>query len=267
MLRMGRWLCCYLFCQCKLPVRPLCITTTKSLLNYRTYKPANHWRSVDTHFNVLSIQHLLPSIIVFILIWLYQLSFCMIETRPCGKAEQRNYVALFTLTRLKMMHRAKRFIAPAIHLFMNRYSQATSYHSPIIYLELKLSVKLHKAGEPWTHYVLLFLPSFISPRFYCIDRNQHLFSLSLWLPCRPNQSGHIWRSAYILLLWAFRILDANVLLYIVFIVRCAIIFAVIWSIQTAIPVKPIFGVRNRFRWAILVAFLCMTVDSPDLVNI
>jgi len=118
----------------KRPVRPLCGTTTKSLVNYRTYKTTNRWRSVDAHFNVLSIQHLLPSIIVCILIWLYQLSFCLIATRLCGKAERRKYVALFTVTRLKMMYHATRFIAPAIHLFMNRHSQATSYHSPIIYL-------------------------------------------------------------------------------------------------------------------------------------
>jgi len=171
MLRMGRWPCCYPFCQYKLPIRMLCITTTKSVVNYHTYKTTNRWCSVDAHFNVLSIQHLLPSIIVFILIWPYWLAFCLIETRPCGKAEQRYYLPLFTLTRLKMIYHAKRFIVPAIHLFMNRYSQATSYHSPIIYLSLKLSVKVHKAGEPLTHSVILFLPSFITPRFSCIDRH------------------------------------------------------------------------------------------------
>ena len=181
-------------------------------MNYRTYKTTNCWCSVDAHCNVLSIQHLLLSIIVFILIWLCRLSLCLIETWPCGKAERRNYVALFTFTRLKMMYHAKIFILPAIHLFMNWYSQATSYHSPIIYLQLKLSDMLHKAGGQLTHSVLLFLPAFISPRFNCIDCHSHLFSLSLWLPCRPNQSGHIWRGAHILLLWAFRILEAIVAL-------------------------------------------------------
>jgi len=154
----------------KLPIRPLCITMTKLLVNYDTYKTTNRWRSVDAYFNVLSIQHLLLSIIVFILIWLYQLAFCWIETQPCGKAEGHHYLALFTLTWLKIMYHAKRFIAPAIHLFMNRYSQGT-YHSPIIYLYLKLSVKLQKAGEPLTHSVLLFIPSFISLRFSCIYRH------------------------------------------------------------------------------------------------
>jgi hypothetical protein len=92
-----------------------------------------HWRSIDAHCNVLYINHLLPSICVLILIWLYRLSFCLIETWPCGKAERRNLLALFTRTRLKMMSHAKRFIAPAIHQLMNRYSQATSCHSPILH--------------------------------------------------------------------------------------------------------------------------------------
>jgi len=71
----------------------------------------------------------------------------MIETQPCGKAERHNDLALFTLTRLKMMYHAKRGIAPAIYLFMNRNSHATSYHSPLLYLELKLLVELHIAAS------------------------------------------------------------------------------------------------------------------------
>jgi hypothetical protein len=124
----GRWPCCYLFCQWTLPICPLCITMTKSLVNYHTFKTRNHWRSIDAHFNVL------PSIIVFTLIWLYRLSFYMIVTWPCGKAERHNNLAPITLTRLKMMYHAKRFIAPAVHLFRNRYLHSTSYHSCIIYL-------------------------------------------------------------------------------------------------------------------------------------
>jgi hypothetical protein len=79
-VRMGRWPCCYLFCQYKRPIHPLCIITTKSLVNYCTYKATNLWRSVDAHFNVLCIQHLLLSTIVFILIWLDRLSLYLIET-------------------------------------------------------------------------------------------------------------------------------------------------------------------------------------------
>jgi len=46
----------------------------------------------------------------------------------------------------------------------------------------------------------------------------------------------MWRGAHIMLLWAFWILDAIVVLYIGFIVRSAILFAVIWIIQVDIPV-------------------------------
>jgi len=267
MLWMEWWPCCYLFCHQKLLIHPLCIKTTKSLVNYRIYKTLNCWRSVDAHVDTLSIQHLLPLIIVFILIWLYQSSFHTIETWPCGNAEQHNNRALFTLTRLKMRYHAKSFIAPAIHLFMNRYSQATRYHSAILYLQLKLSVKLHKAGEPLTHSVLPILPSFISPPFYCIAHPQHRFSLSLWLPCWLNQSGHVSRGAQILLQGAFRILHASVQFYIGFLIRCPIFFAVIWIIQVAVPLEQIIGVRNVFTWTVLVIFDWMMVDSPDSADI
>jgi len=49
MQRMERWPCCNLFCQWKMPIRPLCITTTKSLVNYLVYKTTNCWRSIDAH--------------------------------------------------------------------------------------------------------------------------------------------------------------------------------------------------------------------------
>jgi hypothetical protein len=49
MLRIGRWPCCYLFCQYTLPICPLRIKTTKSLVTYRTYRTTNRWRSVDAH--------------------------------------------------------------------------------------------------------------------------------------------------------------------------------------------------------------------------
>jgi len=133
-LGMGRWPCCCLFYLNKLPIRRLCITVTKSLFYYRTYMTTNRWRSDDAHFNVLSITHLLPSLIIFIMIWSYWLSFLQIETQPCGKAECRHILALFTLKLLKFIYLAKRFIAPAIHLCMNQYSQATAHHAPIIYL-------------------------------------------------------------------------------------------------------------------------------------
>ena len=81
-----------------------------------------------------------------------------------------------------------------------------------------------------------FLHSFISSRFYCIDRHTQGISLPLWLPCWLNQSGIIWCGTYILLLWAFQILNASVVLHIRFIVCRTIILAVIWIRQLAIPV-------------------------------
>jgi hypothetical protein len=75
---------------------------------------------------------------------------------------------------------AKNFIAPAIHLLINLYSQASAHHSPIIYVQLKYSVNIHKqAGEILTHYVLQFLQSLVPSRFDCIDLYQHIFSMSL----------------------------------------------------------------------------------------
>jgi hypothetical protein len=44
--------------------------------------------------------------------------FRPIANTTCGKAERRNYLALFIVTGLKMMYHAKRFITPAIHLSM-----------------------------------------------------------------------------------------------------------------------------------------------------
>jgi len=46
-LRMRRSPCCCLFCIWKLPIDRLCITATKSLCNYRTYRTPNRWRSID----------------------------------------------------------------------------------------------------------------------------------------------------------------------------------------------------------------------------
>jgi len=117
------------------------------------------------------------------------------------------------------------------------------------------------------HSVLLFLLFFIPPYFYCIDCNQHLFSLSLLLACWPNQSSNIWCGTHILLLWAFGILDAICLLYNTFIVCRVIVFTVIWIIQVTIPVQPIFGVQNAFTCTNLITSDWMTVASSDAAGI
>ena len=48
--KMGHGVSCFLFWVQRLSILLLCITTTKLLLNYRTNKTKNCWRSVDTHF-------------------------------------------------------------------------------------------------------------------------------------------------------------------------------------------------------------------------
>jgi len=205
---------------------------------------------------------MLPLKIVFIMIWTYWLSFCQKETQPSGKAVRSNILALFTLIQVKYIYPSKRYVAPAIHLLLNRYSQATAHYSPIIHLKLKLSVKLHKeAGETLTHSAQLFLNSLIPPRFYCIDHDQYLFGLSSWPPCRPNESGNNLCGTHIPLCWAFRILDAIVWLYVRFNVCLSIIFALIWIIQVAIPYMPIFSYRNGFRCVVFIGFDSMTVNS------
>jgi len=133
-LRRGRRHYCCLYCLYLLPIHRWWITGTKSLINYRTYKTTNRWCSIDVHYNVLSFQHLLPSIIIFIMFWTYWQSFWHIETEPSGKAEHSNILALFALTWLKSLLLAKKFFAPAIHLCINWYALATANHSPIIYL-------------------------------------------------------------------------------------------------------------------------------------
>jgi len=79
--------------------------------------------------------------------------------------------------------------------------------------------------------------------------------------------AHIWRGAHILLLWGFRILDAIVVLYIGVIVRSAILLAVIWILQVAIPVEAIYSVRNAVWCAIVVAFDWMTGESLNTADI
>jgi len=105
------------------------------------------------------------------------------------------------------------------------------------------------------------LDTLIPLHFDCIHHHQHVFSLSLWLLDRSNQSGNIWGSIHMPLLWAFQILDAIVSLNSWFNICCAIIFAVIWIIQIAIQVKPIVRVQNTFRCAILITFDWIIVDS------
>jgi len=116
------------------------------------------------------------------------------------------------------------------------------------------------------HCAQQFFHSLIPSCFHCIERHQDIFSLSLRLSCRLNQSGKIWRSDHLTLLWALRILNTIVLLYIRFNNRRAIVLAVILIILIPISLKRIFGVRNSFSCAIIITLDWMTVDSPYKVN-
>jgi len=48
--RMKQWLCRFVFCLYRLPIRWLCVFATKLNLNYLTYMTKICWGSVDTHF-------------------------------------------------------------------------------------------------------------------------------------------------------------------------------------------------------------------------
>jgi hypothetical protein len=67
--------------------------------------------------------------------------------------------------------------------------------------------------------------------------------------------------------WAICIPNAMGGRYIGFIIRCAIIFPIIWIIQVAMPFKPIIGDRNAFMCAIIILFPWMTIHSPNLADI
>jgi len=191
-----------------------------------------------------------------------------IETQPCGKARRGSILALFSLILLKFIYLAKGFIAPDIQVFINWFSQATSHHSPITYFQLKIFVKLHlEAVEPSMHSVLLFLDSLLPPCFYCIDHQKHLFTHCLWRPYWLNQSGNIECDIHIPLLWAFQVINAIVLLYIKFNVCHAIVCAIIWTIQVAIPVQRIFSVQNPLMSTITITFDWMIVVSAGLADI
>ena len=90
-----------------------------------------------------------------------------------------------------------------------------------------------------------------------------------WCGCSNLRSLRVMTSEpfYISPMWAFRILDSIVLLYIGFNVRTAFVFAVFWIISVPIPVKPIVGMRNAFGCTTLISFKWMTVDFSDLADI
>jgi len=240
-----------------------------SHFNYHICMTKHCWRCIVAHFKSLCGQNLLSSTTVTIIIWTDWLPSCLIETVPFGKAEPSTLLEQVTLILLQCIYLGKWYILPAILLFINQYPHATAHSCPIPCLYVTFSVNQHidPSDNILTHSDLLFLVSLTPFYFHCIDRQQHLFSLIVWPGCWPNQLVDIRCGTRPLLLWAFRIHDAIVLLHISFIVCLPVIFAVIWIIQVTIPVKRILGVGNTFRCTILITLSWMMVDSPDLVDI
>ena len=96
--------------------------------------------------------------------WTYRSSCWPIETRPCGKAKPSNILALFTRILLKFRYLTKRFIVPAMHLFIIRYSPATAHCSALLCLYITLSVKQNEeVGKAYWHILsyLSLIPLFL----------------------------------------------------------------------------------------------------------
>jgi len=218
---------------------------------------------------VLSIEHLPPSIIAFIILWQYWFPFCLIQTRPFGKAKRSYLLAQVALIVLKSIHLAKSFSLPTILLFINQNCLETVQYPPVTFHSKKFSVKLPKEpGEgTLTHSVLLFVQPLLPVHFYYTNLHQPRFNPFLWLPCSQNQSGNISCGTPILLHSSFGILDAIVFLHVGFIVHLPVVFAVIWIFQVTILVKPLFGFWNAFRCTTIIIFGRMAVDSCDSVDI
>jgi len=195
--------------------------------------------------------------------WHNWLPICLIMTRPFGKAEPSNFLVLVTLILLIYIHFAKWFILPAILLFINQYLLVTVQYAPIIFLDIKVSVKLHeRPGENTSTYsVVLCLNPLIRPRFHCMDSHQHQSSRFLWPPCWLNQSGNILCNTHHLLIWGFWFFDAIVQLHVEFIVCLPVIFAVSWIIQDFFPGKPFLGSWNTSRCTIIFTFGRMAMNS------
>jgi len=133
-VKMGQRACSSLFCLYRQPIQWVCKTMTNSCFYCRTYMTSTHWRSVDADFNELFINSQLPSINASIIIWTYWLPFCLIETRPFGKAKPSNLLALVALISLQCIHLVKWFSLPAVLLFINQYSPVTAQYFLIIFL-------------------------------------------------------------------------------------------------------------------------------------
>jgi hypothetical protein len=109
--------------------------------------------------------------------------------------------------------------------------------------------------------------SLIPPCFCCTDSYQLFFSLFHWLLCWPNRSWNIRCHTHKMVDWAFRSRAAIAMIYVRFIICVTVIFALIWIIQIAVPVKSISSAENAFGCAILITVRSMTVNSSDSVDV
>jgi len=257
------------FCPKRQPIPHLWISATNRHLDYTRCKAKDRWRSVAAHFDILFIQNLLPLIIVFTIVWTYWLPLWLTKTQPFGKAKLSNILALVTLILLNFIYLGKWFISPAILVFINQYSHATSRYSHIRFLQMKSSVKRHKEpGENWlTHSVLLCLfPHFSSfPLHWPSSTPVQPFS-STSVFAKSIREHLVWHSNPATL----GVPDPSCHSAGRYWIQClppSRRLAHIWIIQVTIPVKPTFCVRNTFSCTIFFTSGWMKVKSFYSVDI
>ena len=165
---------------------------TTSHFNYSTSKIRHTGCSVDAQLNVLSIQHLPPSIIALIVIWHYWSCYYLIETQPFGKAKPSDLLALVALIPLKSAPPAKWFTLSIIPQCINQYLWATAEYCPVQCAKIKLSVKLcnQPGADSMTPAVLRFLDPLTASDCHCADIHQHQFRLVPWWSCGRMNLGH-----------------------------------------------------------------------------
>ena len=180
----------------------------------------------------MSVEHLLPSVIVCIIFWTSWLPFSVIETRPYEKVKCCNIFAQVALIPWNFIFLGAWFLSHTIDQCINQYLHATPHYSPKIFLQVIFSVKLQiQPGEIISTQSVLFALSPILSCFSCNDRHNTIFNRFLSAPCELYQSGNILCRIDIQRVRDVLVLDAIVTIYIVFIVFLPVVFAHICIIQ------------------------------------
>jgi len=102
------------------------------------------WNGDFSETWVLSSLYLLQLLIVWIIISMYWLLFCQVETQPFGKAEPSNILEWVGIILPSIIYLTKGFNLPAILLFMSKYKYVIAQYSPIMFLKVNILVKWHK---------------------------------------------------------------------------------------------------------------------------